>query len=539
MHRMAESLGIGACFRHRPHEKPMRLQPTLRTKILLACALAACATGCKVTGADIEYWKGTVKGPGKIVAVMLSDNYPMELRTQSALALVEMERQDVDGVAELQRAIQRLPEQKRHEIIAGMVSGLAGLMRGGDTAASDANGPPPLQVRAKDAAYLLITHAQGQARDQLVDAVVGWYVVDFNGRSLAGNYSAEQVVRSLGSRAATMLVEALNAEMPPQAVVKLAEIISQVGDDQAKQRAAERLVEIERRMESDEYLEWLKGKVRDQIREQSPDAEIDENRVSAIAALNRENFVTQGALPAMKHLSSQQVVAERLLEVASLESTNEIIVQRRVKALQALEGGAKREHLQRLLALALNSEVPEAVRDYAFDRVGDIRSPEAIPPMWPLVQDGEKQRLRWRAGEMVLVIGGPGVVAEFFTKLPSGSDVKFEPEELEGYATRMSQMSPPPTDLVREQLRSSDWWDRVIALRYYERKGTEADIPAMQRLASDRAEVKGEHWENLEITTVGQVAEAAITGLRERLSGGAEAEGQQGPEQQQGEESGE
>ena len=55
--------------------------------------------GCKVTSEDIEYWKGTVKGPGKIVAVMLADKYPMELRTQAALALVDMERPDRDGTA--------------------------------------------------------------------------------------------------------------------------------------------------------------------------------------------------------------------------------------------------------------------------------------------------------------------------------------------------------------------------------------------------------------------------------------------------------
>lgn len=512
----------------------MRFQPTLRTPILAVLALATLVGGCKVTGEDIEYWKGTVKGPGKIVAVMLSENYPLELRTQAAVALVEMERQDVDGVAELQRAIQRLPDDTRQEIINGMVPGLIALMRGGDAASSDNTGPPPMQVRAKDAGYLLITHAQGQTREQLVDAVVGWYVADFNGRSLAGNYSAEQVIRSLGSRAATMLVEALNAEMPPQALVKLSEIIAQVGDEQAKQRAGERLVEIEQRMSGDEYLEWLKGKVREQIRDQMPDAEIDENRVTAIAQLNRENFITQGALPAMKHLSRQEAVANRLIAIAAIESDNEVIVARRVKALQALEGGAKREHLQQLLGLALGAQSPDGVRDYAFDRVGDIRSPEAIPPMWPLVQDGEKQRLRWRAGEMVLVIGGPNIVAEFFSKLPTGADVKYEPEELEGYATRLSQMTPPPTDLVRQQLASSDWWDRVIALRYFERKGTEADVPAMQRLASDRAQVKGEHWENIEITTVGQVAEAAIQGLRERLSGGGE-ETQEGQAEGEGE----
>ena len=74
---------------------------------LLLLGLFASA-GCKVTADDIEYWKGTVKGPGKIVAVLLAERYPMELRTQAALALVEMERTDVNGVGELQRAVQQI-----------------------------------------------------------------------------------------------------------------------------------------------------------------------------------------------------------------------------------------------------------------------------------------------------------------------------------------------------------------------------------------------------------------------------------------------
>jgi hypothetical protein len=146
--------------------------------------------------------------------------------------------------------------------------------------------------------------------------------------------------------------------------------------------------------------------------------------------------------------------------------------------------------------------------------------------MWPLIEDGsdDNQRIRWRAAEMVLQIGGQDVVGEFFSKLPAGEEVKYEPEELEGYATRMGQMNPPPTRVVRGQLNSPQWFDRVIALRYFERKGTQSDIRAMRRLVRDDAAVVGEAWEELELADVGDVAEKAIEGLRERLSGGDDAE---------------
>jgi hypothetical protein len=185
-----------------------------------------------------------------------------------------------------------------------------------------------------------------------------------------------------------------------------------------------------------------------------------------------------------------------------------------VAALQALEGNALKEHLKPLLDLALDARNPAAVRDYAFDRVGDIRSPEAIAPMWALVQDANNSRLRWRAGELVLAIGGNRILSEFFSKLPSRR-VTYEPEELEGYAARLSQMNPLPREAAKAQLSSPDWWDRVIAIKFLERRGTEKDTALLQRFVNDDTEVKGKRWPKGE--TVGKVAKAALTSLQERL----------------------
>lgn len=515
----------------------------VRRRILSCLALAiglSSIAGCKVTAEDIDYWKRTVKGPGKIVAVIQADRYPTELRTHAALALVEMDRQDVDGVAQLQQTLQNLQSQDEEiveQIVAGMVPGLLEMMQGADEDHDENLGPPPRQTRAKDAAYLLIPHANAQARQQLTDAVVGWYAVDFANRSLAGNYSSEQVVRSLGSPAARQLVEGMNAHMPQQALVKIAELISQIGDDETKQQAGERLVAIQQEMEGSEFVDWLKTEIREAM-----EGEVSDDRVTNIAVVNREKFLNEGALPAMKHLAGVDAVRTRLLAVASAapredlpDGAKEALNLRRQKALQALEGNVEEEHLDTVLTLALDENNPINVRDYAFDRVGDIRSRAAIPRLWPLVQSADNEmlpkRLRWRAGELVLAIGGTEVIPEFLSKLPTEDGVKYEPEELEGYATRMSQMTPPPADLVERQLSAPEWFKRVIALRFIERRGTADDLPKMQRLTSDRASTVGDAWERLELETVGAVATAAIESLRERLdegdSSGDDAEGEE------------
>ncbi len=227
--------------------------------LLLAMLAFTLLSGCKVTSDDIEYWKGTVKGPGKIVAVLSSERYPLELRTQAALALIEMERNDVSGVGELQRALQALQStnpEVTQQVVDGMVPGLQAMMRGGDSAPGEEGGPPLAQQRAKDAAYILIAYASPASKQQLMSAVVGWYAVDFADRHLSGDYSAEQVVRSLGAPAAGLLVDALNSPQPQRATVKTAQLIGQTGAAATQPRARGSLFAISRETDSGERTQW-------------------------------------------------------------------------------------------------------------------------------------------------------------------------------------------------------------------------------------------------------------------------------------------
>jgi len=510
------------------------------TKIIILCStVAALLAGCKVDSDDVQQWKGTVKGPTRLVAVLGSDRYAPELRTEAALAIVEMDRNDVDALALLKKALDDLRGDDAgasEAIVGGMIPRLKGLLSGEPGQADKV--PDPAQVRAKDAAYMVIPYAPEESKNELIRAVVGWYSADFEGRSLAGDYSAEQVTRALGSDAAGMLVDALHEKMPPQAMIKIAEIVGEDGDEETKKRAGERLVAIEKEMEKSTFVKWLAGEIRKSIEASGEKA--DDKRVNSLALYNRENYINQGALPAMRHLGDQPIVASRLLGIADTKPGKgdakawvERLDARRATALKALEGHVTRTHLNRLLSIALDSSNSIEVRDYAFDRVGDVRSRAAIPRLWPLVErvgcteascgssDKLAKRIRWRAGELVLSLGGPSTIEPFSQRLPVAAGIQYEPEELEGYATRMSQMTPPPTSTVITLLDSQQWWNRVVALRYLERRGGEGDVPAMKRLMSDEGEVSGEGWSELNppVKTVGQVADAAIKALQTRDQG--------------------
>ena len=492
----------------------MRMRSNCNVALFVLVAIFfGCLGGCKVTTEDIEHWKGTVKGPGKIVAVMLADKYPIELRTHAALALVDMERPDRDGTADLQGALQRLDETTRNDLIRGMVPGLQAQMKQADASKPEGGGPSPRQVRAKDAAFILITHAPADVKAQFTVDVVNWYVEDFNGRSLAGNYSAEQVVRALGSPAAKVLVKGLKARAPQQALVKMAQLIGQIAEPDARREAGERVIAIEQEMQSQAFVDWIKATLRQQAAAQN--LKLDEAKLDKAALKNRDSFINDGVIPAMKWLADEPLVKKRLLAVAQTPAAGEAGATKRVHALQALEGKVDKSDLQPILAMALDTNNPTNVRDYAFDRVGDIKAPEALPQLWPLVSSTSDARLRWRAGELVLAIGGPSVVNEFFSKLPAASG-EFPAEELEGYALRIGQMTPLPTEAMRQLLGSANWWERVVAIRFLERKGNADDAKKLQALKGDDTKTRGPRWGTLK--TVGKVAEEAFDNAKQRLA---------------------
>lgn len=514
------------------------LLPTL----LLAASLLT-AAGCKVTVEDVQHWERTVKGPGKIVRVLLSTHYDLGLRTEAAMALVRMQRTDTDGIQELGQALRALKDADPEgltEVVNNMVPQLESMMNGGnETQADQSSGPPPEQVRAKDAAFVLVRFAEGQNQQRLVVSLVDWFRRDYTGRSLAGNFSAEQVIREIGSPAASRMVEAIEPTLPRGALIKICQLIGEIGDDATKTRAGERLVAMETRMETQAYIDELKPRVSAQLAAQNEGQAPSDARVLQVALFNRTKDINEGVLPAMKHLNSVPAVASRLVAIASAappEGTPAVAAAelnaRRGVALTALEGGAQAAPAQQLLQIALNAANPAELRDVAFDRIAETGNREAIEPMWALVSASGadrslsaaeatmRRRLRWRAGELVLSLGGADVVPQLFDHLPAGATEAYLPEELEGYATRISQLSGAPTDLMRQQLSAPQWWRRVIAMHYLQRKGVQADVARLERLGRDRAALVGDDWP-AEVGTVGKLSEAALAALRQRLSGGS------------------
>lgn len=505
---------------------------------LLALAILAALAGCKVDARDIDHWQRTERGPEKLAAVVHSHRYDDDLRARALLSLATMDRTDVQPVAEFERAITELREQhdpSLPRLIDALVPGLETAMRGGERPARPGQPPTDLQANAKDAAFVLLRDASGATRERLGRALVGWFAQDFARRHMAGRTGVEDVVGAVGSASVAELLPALDAHLDKDAMVRICEIIARHGDAATKNTAATRIVAIEREMESAEFLDWVKGEIRRAMTVNG--AAPAENRVAASAVLTRESLLTQGAIAAMKPLAGSPVVADRLITIArtpppagTSAALAELIAARGPQALVALEDHVAESHVDALLALALDATAKPELRELAFDRLGDSGSRRVIAAMWPLVGvsglDGDTnaqqkaRQLRWRAGELVLELGGAAAIPQLYAHLPVAPTTPFEPSELEGYANRIATIGDAATATMRADLASPIWWRRVIAIRHLARTGTASDVPRLERMVSDATPTVGTTFQRLDPpqTTVGKIAESALAAMRERLA---------------------
>lgn len=440
-----------------------------RTFLLLFAVLVAGA--CEVTPQDIETWKGTQRGPGKIVAVLISDKYPIPLRTQAAIALFEMNRSDTNALQELEGALSQIAAPERSQIVSGMV------VRIREVLTASGERPTDLAVRAKDAGYVIYQYTSGADQQTLQRALLDWVLVDFNGRFLLGANNTEKIVKTIGAPAAAALVAGIT---PAQlAVEKICQLIMELGDPATKLAASAKLVETAR------------------------------------AQAASPTGITEYVFLGMKAVGGRPVV-DYILELAAQDPPAEPEAASRHSAAQllglaALEGHVAVTDADKLADIGLNSHLDLRVRDQAFDRLENLKNPASVARLWPLLEQDDK-RLRWRAGELIMAIGGPATVPELLRKLPSGRNTEYLPEEIGGYGDRISEMNPVPLDAVRAALTAESWVARLIAVQVIGRRGGPQDLPILQQLVSDNTRITGEGWDAG--ATVGKEARAAIGRLQ-------------------------
>lgn len=452
--------------------------------------------GCRTTSSDIQRWGTTEQGPRKLVAVLTHDKYSLDLRVEAALRLVTMKPRDGQnvGINDLQSAMDELPPVERGRILNRLVPDLIKQIekpppraQAGQAAAADPSFP------YKDAAFALLTQDDGSLissdalKSEIRKALAEWCLADFAAREGDSSqmYGVDQVLRALGTQGVKRLPDLIKPGAKD--IDRMADLISNLGDQETKLRASKRLVAVAKNVNSDR---WLKQKA------------------PAVQAANKASKLSP--TPAQFQAQLQEYQQEELLRVfASMKkvggapAVNYLIhfaedksqpPKRRATAIAALEGNINKndpQEVDAMLRIASADDTPDSVRDQALRRVGEMPRKLVVNKLYDLFRN-KNWRIRWVAAELVLKMSDTSQVAEFMRHL-SHADHMAITEPLR-YGELIGQMNGPikPIVLIKRYMRRGHPVQaRLSALGYFYSNGIKTQIREVKPYEDDHTKVPG------------------------------------------------
>jgi hypothetical protein len=460
----------------------------------LAASLAG-AAGCRTSVDDVHRWANTQQGPRKIVAVMTHDKYPDDLRIEAAMTLVRMKPRSGRrvGIEDLVAGLGDLPAPSRNKIVTGLVPLLER-----EISKPPPPEPPPGAAREvdstfayKDAAFALLTN-QGEEliaskldRQRLKDALENWVMADFSARmdDSSQGYGMGQVLAELGAGGVRRLPQLIAPEA--KKIGSISQLISDLGDEQTKLQASQKLVEVAREVDS---AAWLarKGPLLKGANEASGQ-KVEGVRFDAQLALYQEEELLR-VFSSLKQIGQAPAV-DYLLNFA-LDKTH--AEKRREAALAAMEGHIDRknpEQITRLLALVGADDTPDSVRDQALRRVGELPRKQVIDALYGLFAH-KNWKVRWVAAELVLKMSEAAHLAEFMGKLGAVREMAITEPIRYGKLIAGLPGAPPVRGAIGGfAVAGQPTAARLTALGYYLEQGTRAELPALDAMALDNTRV--------------------------------------------------
>lgn len=465
-----------------------------RALLLAALVLAAGTSGCRTTTDDVHRWGNTVQGPRKLASVLLHDKYPMTLRAEAALTLVSMKPRAGRriGIGSLVETLNQLPAAERGKIVTSLVPRLTAEIvkppRGSKETREDTSIP------YKDAAYALLTNEGGPLvtdpaqAESVRAALTRWVLTDFSNRmdDSAQGYGMEQVVRYLKAPGVRGLPAQIQVDTPK--LDRICDLVAELGDAPTRLEASKRLVAVAQEIDSEP---WRKSR--------EPRLEAA-NKASKLSP-TREQFQKQLDLYQEEELLrifgsmrkvGQAPAVQYLVGFAANKAESE---KRRTAALAALENHIDKDdprQIEQIIRLAGEEDTPDAVRDLALRRIGEMPRRLVVDRLYALF-DAKNWKVRWLSAELILKMSDVSQVDEFMSHLRNVKHMSLtEPLRYGSLIGEMKKAKVDPIDLiVRYSTSAYEPPVRLSALGYYYEKGTRADLEKVDRYAHDTAKVPG------------------------------------------------
>ena len=480
--------------------------------LLVVAALMSLGVGCRTTATDLNRWANTKQGPKKIIAVLVHDKYPLDLRVTAAMTLVNMKPRNGKRVGivgdegdeenpGLIEALAELEPNDRSNIVGRMIPALVAGMSAPVPEAPAGQAPVDPSFPFKDTAYALLTYEQAQlvtnAKDRaaLDAALASWCVTDFARRvdDASQLYGVEQVLKYLKAEGVRQMPALLVPDAPK--IDLMAKLIAELGDEQTKLAASKRLVDIAKSVNSDAWKKNMAPSV-DAANKASKLSPTKDQFEAQLDQYQEETLLKVFA--SMKQVGRAPIV-DYLLDFASTEGHAD---KKRAAALAALEGNLVTckggndcdartvKNVNRVLEIARSDGAPDMVRDQALRRIGEMPRQLVVDKLYALFKN-EKWKIRWMAADLVLTMSKDSQVDEFMTKLDEATTKLAIAEPLQ-YGFRLGELkgkTKPEALADRYATPDHDAVVRTTALGYFFHHGKATDLPHVMKYADDNAKV--------------------------------------------------
>jgi hypothetical protein len=506
-----------------------------RSALVASLLLGFGALSCRTTVDDVNRWANTSQGPRRLVAVLTHDKYPMELRVEAALALVKMKPrsgrrigiQGSDDQPGLMEVLAQLPPGERAEIVRRMAPSLIEEMK----KAPPTDGTPDPSFPYKDTSFILLTHDGGslipdeETKKSLRDALMEWCLVNFAERMDDSSqlYGTEQVLRELKADG----VRGLPKLILPDAkkIDRVAALLAELGDAKTKLEASKQLTVVAQEVGSENWMKKKAPSVEAANKASKLNPKPDQFRAQ-LEQYQEEELLR--IFSSMK-LVGQAPVVDYLLGFAAETGQAE---KRRAAALAALEGNLDRtsaKHAQAVLAIAAGKDTPDAVRDIALRRVGEMPRQLVASQLLGLFKN-DNWKVRWLAAEVLLQLSSTAELDEFMRRLSAANNMAITEPLRYGALIGAMKGTPKAADLVPKYLsKDNSVQARLAAFGYYYDRGTSAELAKVSPYSSDGTKVpecgesaKDCEWKCAvgqdlkEISTVGDFVQYCVTPAMEK-----------------------
>ncbi|MFH0899645.1 MAG: hypothetical protein V2A73_03325 [Pseudomonadota bacterium] len=390
--------------------------------------LLSVVAGCeKPTHASIDKWRGTVKGPSKLLATVVDSSLEADLRGHALQALVS-----VDKSKEALDVLKGLSQQDRAAILDNATDRLWDDCK----LAEELQVPTSKQLAAKDALFLFREAADDPVRDKMDARLLDWLVGYYEERAKQGLFRGEVIVRTLGVKAAPKLLEATQAIV--DASTKSATTIPVAGDELLKSLA-------------------FSG---------APEA------ISLILKLAEK----QHADPTL------QVRAMGALYYAYVQTTDEPVTNRGV-LIQFMP--------QLLTMASAPAPYPQPGENVnvAVALIAAAGKPHCLAPLASLAAHHEEVR-RWQAVQQGLKCAGVDGVAPMAEALPQNLSYPRAIAE-KYFWDKIVDLGSGAAEPARALLKSQGWFARVTGVAVLARLGSRSDVAALRAIKGDGRRARG------------------------------------------------